>query len=297
VSTAAAPGRYDAVTVDPGGRPAATIASSGHRQVETRGSFWTVDDVGRGVRFRAAHVAVDRAAVPRHRHPFEQIYYHLSGLDTFAGRDREPGDCAYHPESVFYGPTRTGPDGAEMITIQFPSPSGGFFGSTEDLMRAMTALRDQGVEVRDGVVVWPDGREQDSTEACWEWLLGGEVPYAPPRYDEPVVVRSRHVPFVPSVVDGVERKHVAYFNECGPHVELLRLRPGTATPAGHSPCAQARFVVDGEAAYDGRRCPAVTFLYYPPGVEHAELTSETGADVLVVALQAPGGAPPPVGLV
>jgi hypothetical protein len=275
--------------------PAADLPDAphtGHRTAAGRRSMFVVDDAARGVRLRAAYEEAEARRTPKHRHTFEQVYFHLAGEDVWDDKPRRYGDIAYTPESTWYGP-QWSDGGNSVIVLQFASYFGRYFGSNEELKRAMAGLRDRGVEFREGLAIWPDGREQDSTEACFEHLLGGEFEYAPSRYDEPVVVHSEAVPWVPSPVDGVEVRHVGYFNEYGPNIKRLRLAPGAETPAGVSTCVTARFVYEGRARYGDTDLDPVSFLYYPPGVEFESLRSPDGAEVFQVQIATPGTEAPP----
>lgn len=282
---------YSAMTVLPGRSAADVVKETAHREVQTVGTFWQVDDEERGVRFRAAHDIVNGVDVPRHRHTFEQVYFHLGGNNRFNGRDRLAGTFAYHPESVYYGPIEMVEGPLEMIVCQFPAPSGKLFGSNEEVARAMRGLREDGATVEKGIVVWPDGRRQDSTEAAFEWLMGGEVDYAPARYDEPIVVHAGAVPWVASQHEGVEVRYLGAFNERGPNARLLRLAPGASTPSGVSGAAQMRFVYEGSVNAGGREAGRVSALYYPPGTDYEPLVAgPAGAEVLVLQVQLDPGA-------
>lgn len=266
---------------------------TGHRTATGRRVMFVVDDPSHNVHMRAAYEEADARSTPKHRHTFEQVYFHMAGEDVWDDKPRRYGDVAYTPESTWYGPQHS-EGGNSVIVLQFASHLGNYFGSNDELKRAMAAMRDSGVEFRDGLAVWPDGREQDSTEACFEWLLGGDFEYAPARYDAPVVVHSEAMPWVPSGVDGVEVKHVGYFNEYGPNVKRFRLAPGSALPPASFECVTARFVHEGSARYEGTRLDPVSFLYGPPGIAFGEVRSDDGAEVFQVQLAVPGTTPPPL---
>src|SRR5438067_6615300 len=50
------------------------------------------------------HHSIDSFATPRHRHNFEQVRYHLEGVERFPGYDAGPGIVGYFPEATYYGP-------------------------------------------------------------------------------------------------------------------------------------------------------------------------------------------------
>jgi hypothetical protein len=75
------------------------------------------------------------------------------------------------------------------------------------------------------------------------------------------------------------------------------LAPGASTPSGRVGCIEMRLVLSGEVEYAGKRCPAVSRLYFPPDVPFDEMTSQSGAEVLVFQVAVPGGEPPPLNVV
>lgn len=268
---------------------------TGHRTADIRRQFFIVDDQERDVHFRGAYEIAAMRSSPPHRHTFDQVRYQTAGEQRYGDQEWRPGTLGYFPESVFYGPHTSSEGGFAEVDIQLPGPSRGLFGSNDDLIRAMSALRETGVQFSDGQAIHPDGRSQDATEACWEYLLGGEVQYAPARFDAPVVVDTTSFAWV-AVGEGIAQRRIACFNESGPSISMLRLEPGSETGGGVSPCAQVRFVVEGEVEYDRVSCPGVSCLYYPPGVEYAPLRSKGETTLLLIGFQAPGGAKPPLDL-
>jgi len=278
---------YARMVALPGRSAADVVKETAHRDVKTVGTFWALDDDEHDVHFRAAHDLVDSASVPRHRHTFEQVYFHIAGQQTMGGRTRPPGTFAYHPESVHYGPVSNDGSGEqlEMIVCQFPGPSGGLFGSNEDVGRAMKAMREQGASVERGLVVWPDGRKQDSTEAAFEYLMGDSLAYAPPVYDEPLVVHAPSIAWRPSA-PGVSVKRLGAFGDRGPIASIIRLDPGASTTAGTTDWAEMRFVYQGTVTVDGQHHERVSAWYCPPGTEAAAMTAtDEGADILVIQVQ------------
>ncbi len=283
------------------GRSASDVAKeTAHRTVKTVGTFWALDDAEHDVHFRAAHDIVHEADVPAHRHTFEQVYFHLGGRQMMGGKERPAGTVAYHPESVFYGPAAKGDDEPlEMIVCQFPAPSGKMFGSNEEVRRAVEALKADGAVIERGILIKEDGTRQDSTEAAFEWLMQGDINYAPPRYDEPIVVHAPAVPWTPTSRPGVSVRHLGYFNERGPNVQMIKMVPGATTEPGVASCAQMRFVYQGSVEVGDQTVSTVGAMYYPPQCPYEGLTAgPDGAEVFVIALQqAPDGAAPPYELI
>jgi hypothetical protein len=108
---------------------------------------------------------------------------------------------------------------------------------------------------------------------------------------------SQSFAWQPTSASGVSSKHLGYFNEGGPNVQLVHLEPGAHTEKGTLDCAQIRFVVDGEVDYAGTSCPSVSCLYYPPGASYEGLESRSGATVLVIQMKSPGREAPPLSVV
>jgi len=281
--------KYDGVHVM-SGLEVPWSGGSGHRTADIRRQFYVVDDQDRQVQFRGAYEIAAERWSPLHRHTFEQIRYQMGGDQTYGDHRWTTGTFGYFPEAVHYGPHSSGPEGFREVDLQWPSPTGGFFGSNEALVQAMGALKERGVTFQGGLAHWPGGRKQDATEACWELLLGGKVSYAAPRYRTPVFMQSENLPWAGTDAPGVSRRHLGHFHDAGPCAFLLRLEPGASTAAGRLACYQVRFVVEGQLAYDGKSCPTVSCLYYPAQTPYAPMSSVEGATVLVVLLRPPGSA-------
>lgn len=286
---------YEKMTPLQGRSAAAVVAETGHRNVDTVGMFWALDDDAHDVHFRAAHDLILDVEVPRHRHTFEQVYFHLGGGQLMGKQRRPPGTFAYHPESVHYGPAgKEGEEPLEMIVCQFPAPSGKLFGSNQDVGRAMAALREQGATVERGLLVWPDGRRQDSTEAAFEWLLGGEIDYAPAVYDEPIVVHAPAMPWTPSTQPGVATKKLGSFGNTGPACRLVRIDCGAVLPSRVALWPEMHFLYEGSTEVNGTVYERVSAFYCPPGSSTLEMVGgDSGAQILSVAVDRRGSAAVP----
>jgi hypothetical protein len=249
-------------------------------------------DAARGITLRAS-VAITRAGAysPRHHHAFSQVRYFITGHTRFGKETFGPGDCIYFPEGAFYGP-QTGDEDCFHIALQFPGPTGIPYPSPEDQRRAVRELSKAGTFEKG--VFKRDGKNQDSFEAMLEFLTGRPVEYPKPRSPQMVPLHTAHYRWVPlDGVPGVSVKHLAYFNEVGPNIKLVKLEPGASTPPGTSACQQLRLVVDGSATYAGEEFPTVSCFCFPAGDRYAATASDTGATLLVVQLASPEGDPPP----
>jgi hypothetical protein len=145
-----------------------------------------------------------------------------------------------------------------------------------------------------GLYIWPDGRKQDSAEAIREHLGGVKIVYPEARYDDYVVMHSNHYICQPlDGVQGVEVKHLGYFNECGPNIKMVQIGAGASTPGGTAPCQQVRFVIEGEITFQGESYEAVSCMYFPANLPYPPTSSGRGAKLLVVQLASHDGHPPP----
>jgi hypothetical protein len=232
---------------------------------------------------------------PRHRHPFEQVRYILSGTQYYGNRLYGPDTFQYIAEGTWYGPQRIpeGPEPYRQLVFQFPGPSNIYMHKRGEIPAGAEKMRAQGVEFKDGKAHFPDGTVQDGWEAVYEFLTGQKVVYPEKsRFEDPVYMFADQFRWRPTGQDGVAAKHLGYFNDCGPALSLLRLEPGASIPRGASDCIDIRINIQGEVEYEGERLGEVSRIYCPPGATHEEITSQGGATLLVFRLAPPGGTPP-----
>jgi hypothetical protein len=289
----------DAVEIAPASTPWSEMAPAEHREKTAQSQNFGITHLATGY-----HVVCNYSRTlkggwsPRHHHVHSQIRFILKGHPYYDGKKYGPGDLMYVPESVYYGPHTRPEDDVEMLAFQFGGESGTVPKFTaEQYQAAKKELQSEGVVFKDGIANWPNGTKQDASEAIHERMAGYGMRYAPPRFEDPVQIHSANFPWRPSRVPGVAYKHLAYFNECGPNVTLLKLEPGAATPPGKVGCIEIRLVVAGEAEYAGQRLEAVSRLYFPPEVPFEEMRSPSGAEVLVWQMALQGGEPPPLHVV
>jgi hypothetical protein len=233
----------------------------------------------------------------RHRHNCSEIRYVLKGNWHSGDRNLEPGDLGYFPESTYYGPQKYEEEVTHLgMHFAGPSPTS-FYLPPDARERSWEELRASGVRVEGGVAMFPDGRKLDPSNATDARLGGGELEFAPPRYDEPIFIKTGNFPWRQTASRGVSTKHLAYFNDVGPNLTMLRLEPGAVAPGGHSVCVDMRVVLSGDVVYAGKKCPAVTRLYFAPGATFDEIGSQSGAEILVLQIAVPGGEAPPLHVV
>jgi mannose-6-phosphate isomerase-like protein (cupin superfamily) len=223
---------------------------------------------------------------PRHRHPFEQVRYVVSGKMTYSPKQTaEAGDCVYFPESVHYGPSDYPEDGV-VFTLQYSGPSEhGLFIEYDRFAAATEELKKSGeFDLSHGGIYRraDGGRAQDSYEAHVEFLTGKPVVYAPPRYLSPTLMRSSQFPAVDlDGVPGVHIKHLGYFNEVGPNVKVLQLDAGATLPAAVSKSRQIWYVISGGFTYEGESYPGTTVLDVPWGTDRGVVQAEEPTEILV----------------
>jgi hypothetical protein len=242
-----------------------------------------------GFHIQCNHSIIEKGGMsPRHRHNFEQIRYVLEGRLKVGRKQYGRGTLIYIGESVYYGPQSRDED-TRWLMFQFPGPSGIPKFANPEIRKGRDELRAQGVVFQHGIAHFPSGKKQDGMEAIWECVAGREIEYAPPRYEDPVFVYSEAFPWRSTGHQGVSIKHLAYFNECGPSVSLLRLQPGASLPRGKLSWLEMRLVIEGEIEYAGKTCPAVSRIYCPPNATYDETISRSGATLFVLQIAVPGG--------
>ena len=238
------------------------------------------------------HTAIEKGGMsPRHHHNFEQIRYVLEGHLFYGRKTIGPGTLMYVPESVDYGP-QTRDEDTRAVVFQFAGPSGVPKFSQVDSKAARLKLLAQGVVFQKGIAHFPSGKKQDAAEALWEFMAGRPIEYAPPRYEDPIYIYTQAFKWQPTGHDGVTIKNLGYFNECGPNVSLLHFDPKASIPRQTVSCLDIRVILEGEVAYGGHNCPAVSRLYCPPGGAYEGMRSDSGATVLVFQIATPGGESP-----
>ncbi len=238
---------------------------------------------------------------PRHRHLDEAVRYYFRGAEAYGKDVMGEGDCVYVPEGVFYGPTRTAEGHAEnvRISLHYPGPSGYRTPVWPEVMKAQQEMRDKEVgKFEKGLFVWSNGRRQDGFEAVQEYISGAKLKYPKSRYQNYIIMRQANFPWVPlDGASGVHVKHLGYFNEVGPNIKLVKMDPGTETPAGKANCLQVRHVIDGEVTYEGERYNTVSCMLFPANVPYSSTSTSTGATIHVVQLGTPGQSPLPFCLI
>ena len=290
-------GQFREVVVFSGAQPVYQDFSTSHRgelRTNTKRMNFSVHDPESGAMYHGAYNEVQGGpSSPRHHHNFEQLRFILAGEAQYGQKSYGAGWLGYFGEGVYYGPqAQNGP--GRSIVLQFPGPSGSPFHSREESKQAQKDMLAAGARFEGGLCIWPDGRKEDGADALHSFINGHPMVYPPARYDEQVWMNTEHYSWEPSGLPGVAVKRLAFFNDRGPAVQLIRLEPGATTPHGRTSATMIRQVYEGEVTYKGQPCPAVSSLHYPPSTEYQGLVSATGATLLSIELQAqlPGSEPP-----
>lgn len=192
---------------------------------------------------------------PRHRHNFDQVRFVLKGNYPYGENKVLPeGWVAYFPESVYYGP-QARPEGLEMMVCQFGGASGNGFLSVKRREAANEALKQIG-EFKSGNFHYIDNagqpQSQDGSEACFEKATGRKVSFAPPRYDDLVVMNPANYDWIATKESGVSVKHLGTFTERQARLGFIRLDIDAKFSAGCEDSIQILFLAKGRVRVDGR---------------------------------------------
>lgn len=222
---------------------------------------------------------------PRHRHTFQQVRYVLSGKMKYGSDVYEAGDCLYIPEGAYYGPIKPVDNGEQLhfADIQFEGPSGIPYPEPDEVVEAQRSMAREG-QFEEGVYTFPNGRKRDAYEAILEVITGEKIAYPKPRLDSYVVLKTSGIPWTRHAsLDGIELKHLAYFFETGPNLEVARIAKGAAlpgaTPVGH----RALFLIEGEVEFGGEAFDALSYFMLPSGEPHGAFRATSDATLLMVA--------------
>lgn len=225
---------------------------------------------------------------PRHRHNFDQIRYVLKGkYPASPHKVMGEGSVAYFPESVHYGP-QDRPEGLEMMVLQFGGASGSGFLSTPRREAANEALKAKGT-FKDGVFTWIDAQGQkhnaDGSAACFEEATGKKLAFAPPRYDDVVMMDPESYAWVDTGTPGVATKLLGIFTERNIRISFLRIAAGATFDTGSRTQIEVLFMSRGDVVIDGKTYRDKTALELLPSDAPAEIRAN--ADSLFFSVTLP----------
>ena len=96
-------------------------------------------------------------------------------------------------------------------------------------------------------------------------------------------VRASDGPWLASAIPGITVKVLSLDRERNMATLLIRAEPGAVYPSHHHSTGEDCYVVSGSILVAGQRLFAGDFHYADAGSDHGELSTETGAEVLLVA--------------
>lgn len=179
--------------------------------------------------FRMTRLSADYTS-PRHKHNFEQFRLVLEGTADFERDGKlKPGMIGYFPEGTPYGPQSSDAE-CLILALQFGGASGQGYVSPDQYSEAAVELKKIG-EFKDGVftIVGPDGQKKntDGFQAVWEQVNQRRMEYPKPRYNTPIFMDPNNFSWRASRdQQGIAKKHMGTFTECGTGVDLHRLAAG-----------------------------------------------------------------------
>lgn len=228
---------------------------------------------------------------PRHRHTFGQIRYVLKGsYPASPHKKMAEGSVAYFPESVHYGP-QDRPEGLEMMVMQFGDASGNGFLSVARREKANDELKAIGT-FHDGVFTWEeDGRKfnVDGSEACVAHALGlplkTSLSFAPPRYDDVVLMDPENYRWIETGTEGVSEKLLGVFTERFLTIKFIKVAKGATFNTGSRDQIQILFMSEGSVTVDGETYGPRTGIELLPTDAPADIVANE--DVLFLSVHLP----------
>ena len=228
------------------------------------------------------------ATTPRHKHNFDQLRMTISGRTNYGPkRWIEPGEVAYFPEGVHYGPEEC--EGNRVgFTLQFGGASGSGFMSRRQVNEGREALKQLGT-FKDGVFYrenpGPNERQtQDGYEAIWEYINKRSVEYPKPRYDEPVLMRPANFAWNDDPVQrGVSAKLLGVFTERRVEISMFRVTNGASGILGPRGGISLACVLQGTGIVDGEPIAALS-SFEVASTMVAEVRATEDLELLVVGL-------------
>ncbi|RUX48998.1 hypothetical protein EOA33_13875, partial [Mesorhizobium sp. M4A.F.Ca.ET.050.02.1.1] len=153
-----------------------------------------------------------------------------------------------------YGP-QDRPEGLEMMVIQFGGASGSGFLSTPRREAANEALKAKG-EFKNGVFTWLDEKGQkhnmDGSAACFEEATGKKLVFAPPRYDDIVLMDTESYSWIETSTPGVFTKLLGTFTERGTRISFIKVDAGAIFNTGSRASIEVLFMSKGRITVNGK---------------------------------------------
>ena len=220
---------------------------------------------------------------PRHRHPWDQIRYCISGRVPI-GPDRviDAGEIGYFPEGVYYGPQK-GPERSVMV-LQFGGASGQGYINRDIVNNAYDELGQIG-QFANGRFQLKGGTKKtlDGYEAIWQHVTGRALKFPRPRYSEPVVLRPKNFLWRNNVIAGVRQKDLGRFSDRGTEITLYQIEGGRRRVLQSNAVLRVVFVLKGRGkcgTKEYKRHSALEFL----AEEKMTISPVTRTELLIIAI-------------
>jgi len=221
---------------------------------------------------------------PRHRHPWDQIRYCISGsVPIGPGKTLDHGEVGYFPEGLHYGPQK-GPERKVMV-LQFGGASGGGYLNRDEVNRAYDELGEFG-KFENGLFTRKRGngkRSLDGYAAIWQHLKGRSLVFPSPRYSEPVIMKPSNFTWRTVSRTGVQQKNLGCFSDRRTEITMFRLIPGVPFAIPETDHLRIVFVIKGRGNCGRKTYKAHTAIEFAPG-EHASFSPVSPTDLLCLTI-------------
>jgi hypothetical protein len=153
------------------------------------------------------------------------------------------------------------------MVLQFGGASGSGYLSVAEREAANDALKQKG-EFRNGVFTYYDDKgqrhNQDASEACFEYATGRKLTFAPPRYEDVIVMNPSAYAWINRGISGVRTKWLGSFTERNARIGFIRIDRGAVYAGGEHPSIEILFQTKGEVAVaDEKFGPESAFEFSP----------------------------------
>lgn len=225
---------------------------------------------------------------PRHRHPWDQIRYCISGsVPIGPGKSVDAGEIAYFPEGLHYGP-QEGPERTVMV-LQFGGASGKGYLNRDAVNKAYDELGafgrfEKGVFRRNEIKNGGAGkRNLDGYEAIWQHVTGEKLVFPPPRYGDPVIMKPAHFSWRDSGEPGLYQRDLGRFSDRGTEVTVFRVEAGKRRALPSPDHLRVVFVMKGRGRSGRKDYKRHSALEFAAG-ETAAFAPETTTELLCMTI-------------
>jgi hypothetical protein len=221
---------------------------------------------------------------PKHRHPWDQIRYCISGSVPIGPRKTiDAGEIGYFPEGLYYGP-QEGPERTVMV-LQFGGASGKGYLNRDTVNRAYDELGAYG-RFEKGVFSRNDGlgkRNLDGYEAIWQHVTGKPLNFSQPRYSEPIIMKPMNFAWRNISGPFLQQKNLGRFSDRGAEIAVYRIQPGGRRAIPGAKHLRVVFVMKGRGKCGRKEYKRHSALELTAG-EVLGVTPETATEILVMTI-------------